>query len=70
MANLESFDKGSEVFKRKANAIVKEVNDHETRITKLEKGGPDAEFEFNGCENGQDATFYLRGRRGALPSSP
>lgn len=64
MANLPVFDKGSERFKRNMKKVTDLGDDHEARITKLEKGGSGRELEFNGCENGLEATFWIRARRG------
>lgn len=62
--NLEDFTSGHESFKRKANALVAAARDYKTRIEKLEIGSGGRELEFNGCENGLEATFWIRARRG------
>lgn len=59
MANLPTFGKGSERFKRNMKKVTDLGDDHEARISKLEKGGGGGVlFDMN--RNGTFAIYRMK----------
>lgn len=57
---LEKHTNGSERFKRVANAAIDKIDDHETRIEKLEKASS-GEIETLGIKDGKVVSYIVQG---------